>query len=194
MTLDLFTSGSAVLSECGRYRYRLDRTVDLSKRGRVCWVMLNPSCAGRSGGSGEERRAFSKPPHHDTSIARMCCRAISPLGAVSRDRSRPARNARISWIFLGLRRSTARRACSSRLLSFMVGTRIGGGSNLRVVIPCSYSCGASCVRSRSHRLSPMERASRLTDRSRRLVRQADPQTPHGPTASHRASLVRSRGR
>jgi hypothetical protein len=39
---------SAVISECGRYRYRLDRTWDEpmdGKAGYVAWVMLNPSTA-----------------------------------------------------------------------------------------------------------------------------------------------------
>lgn len=36
---------TAVLSPCGRYRYRLDDPVDGGPRGRVVWVMLNPSKA-----------------------------------------------------------------------------------------------------------------------------------------------------
>lgn len=47
MTLKLFAtsspSRSAVISDCGRYRYRLDRL--FGEGGRVCWVMLNPSTA-----------------------------------------------------------------------------------------------------------------------------------------------------
>lgn len=53
-TLDLFSPGpvrpvadvvvaDAVISECGRYRYRLDRTWATGPR--ICWVMLNPSTA-----------------------------------------------------------------------------------------------------------------------------------------------------
>ncbi len=34
---------SAVISECGKYRYRLDR--DFGSGPLVCWVMLNPSTA-----------------------------------------------------------------------------------------------------------------------------------------------------
>lgn len=66
MTLDLFTSGSAVLSECGRYRYRLDRTVDPSKQGRVCWVMLNPSTADASVDDPTLRRCigYTRAWHH----------------------------------------------------------------------------------------------------------------------------------
>ena len=45
LALDLDIASTAVVSDCGRYRYRLDRKVDASKQGRVCWVMLNPSTA-----------------------------------------------------------------------------------------------------------------------------------------------------
>lgn len=38
-------SGSAVFSEDGRYRYRLDRNFG-GRRGAMLWVMLNPSIAG----------------------------------------------------------------------------------------------------------------------------------------------------
>ena len=40
---DLFTASSAVLSDCGRYRYRLDRK--WSDGPAMCFVMLNPSTA-----------------------------------------------------------------------------------------------------------------------------------------------------
>lgn len=35
---------SAVISECGKYRYHLQRVWDES-RSRICWIMLNPSTA-----------------------------------------------------------------------------------------------------------------------------------------------------
>ncbi len=40
-------TGSAVLSECARYRYRLDRAWERDDHGlgTVTWVMLNPSTA-----------------------------------------------------------------------------------------------------------------------------------------------------
>ena len=41
--MELFPCGSAVLSECGRYRYRLTR--DLGAGAPVCFIMLNPSTA-----------------------------------------------------------------------------------------------------------------------------------------------------
>ena len=45
-------NGGAVLSACGRYRYRLWRhlpaSLVLTARGCVCWVMLNPSTADAS--------------------------------------------------------------------------------------------------------------------------------------------------
>lgn len=41
---DLFRKSSAILSPCGLYRYRLTRTLDGGK-GRLVWVMLNPSKA-----------------------------------------------------------------------------------------------------------------------------------------------------
>lgn len=37
-------SGSAVISDCGRYRYRLER-YGLSGAGAVAWIMVNPSTA-----------------------------------------------------------------------------------------------------------------------------------------------------
>ncbi len=42
--MDIFTQGTACISPCGTYRYRLNRTWD-ETRGRVVWVMLNPSSA-----------------------------------------------------------------------------------------------------------------------------------------------------
>jgi len=49
MTLAMFPdpSRSAVISECGRYRYRLDRRWD-KRLPTVCWIMLNPSTADAS--------------------------------------------------------------------------------------------------------------------------------------------------
>jgi len=42
----LYTSTGAEFSQCQVYRYTLTRWWDrLAKRGRVCWVMLNPSTA-----------------------------------------------------------------------------------------------------------------------------------------------------
>lgn len=41
---NLFASGSAVISDCGRYRYRLERH-GLSGSGAVAWIMVNPSTA-----------------------------------------------------------------------------------------------------------------------------------------------------
>jgi len=39
-------AGTAALSACGRYRYELTRQWgDDGVRGRVCWIMLNPSTA-----------------------------------------------------------------------------------------------------------------------------------------------------
>lgn len=38
---------SALISDCGKYRYILSREWDLEK-GRVCWIMLNPSTADAS--------------------------------------------------------------------------------------------------------------------------------------------------
>ena len=47
--LDLFTAGSAEISDCGRYRYSLVRAWNLERRRhRVAWVMLNPSTADAS--------------------------------------------------------------------------------------------------------------------------------------------------
>jgi hypothetical protein len=43
MTADLFTRSDAVLSPCGRYRYRLTRTWDDGRP--AAFVMLNPSTA-----------------------------------------------------------------------------------------------------------------------------------------------------
>lgn len=40
----LFPRGAAVLSACGRYRYRLTRTIGTGRRS-ICWIMLNPSIA-----------------------------------------------------------------------------------------------------------------------------------------------------
>jgi len=37
-------SGSAIISDCGLYRYRLERH-DLSGSGAVAWLMVNPSTA-----------------------------------------------------------------------------------------------------------------------------------------------------
>lgn len=36
---------SAILSTCGKYRYRLDREFDFTGEGRISFVMLNPSTA-----------------------------------------------------------------------------------------------------------------------------------------------------
>lgn len=45
MTVDLFPNNrSAVIDPTGRYRYILHREWDAT-RGRVCWIMLNPSTA-----------------------------------------------------------------------------------------------------------------------------------------------------
>lgn len=41
---DLFNDSAAVISECGLYRYRLERTWHRGA-GVVCWIMLNPSTA-----------------------------------------------------------------------------------------------------------------------------------------------------
>lgn len=45
---DLFSGSSAVISECGLYRYRLDRDVAPAGRSfgpRMAWIMVNPSTA-----------------------------------------------------------------------------------------------------------------------------------------------------
>jgi hypothetical protein len=39
------TEGTAVLSDCGEYRYELRRTWGADDEPLVCWVMLNPSTA-----------------------------------------------------------------------------------------------------------------------------------------------------
>lgn len=53
--------GSADLSPCGRYRYRLTREWDASLP-RVCWIMLNPSTADADQDDATIRKciAFSK--------------------------------------------------------------------------------------------------------------------------------------
>ncbi len=44
MTRSLFEESGAVISECGKYRYRLTRTWDAGVV-PLCWIMLNPSTA-----------------------------------------------------------------------------------------------------------------------------------------------------
>jgi hypothetical protein len=53
---------NAVISECGRYRYRLYREWAQSERMPIMWVMLNPSTADASIDDPTIRRciAFSK--------------------------------------------------------------------------------------------------------------------------------------
>ena len=46
--MDLFAGSSAVISGCGRYRYRLDRDAAPAGRSfgpRMAWIMVNPSTA-----------------------------------------------------------------------------------------------------------------------------------------------------
>ncbi len=45
MTAELFPTGDAHISPCGRYRYDLTRQLGHSSRSRVLFVMLNPSTA-----------------------------------------------------------------------------------------------------------------------------------------------------
>jgi hypothetical protein len=65
LQLQTGSAGSAVLSQCGTYRYRLDRTWD-EQAPPLVWVMLNPSTADADEDDATLRRVttFSKKAGH----------------------------------------------------------------------------------------------------------------------------------
>lgn len=107
--MDLFDNGSAVISECGKYRYQLTRRI--SAKPKIClFIMLNPSTADASEDDPTIRRCMNFARDWDCGelivVNLFAYRATDPKELRAPDTVDPVGPENLDWVTRAINRVT----------------------------------------------------------------------------------------